>query len=55
MHIIFWCDLYQPVHLGVVGHGLQSFDAKDLAQFLNYTTGEANTSITLRAWLGPQN
>ena len=39
-------SLYQPVHLGVVGHGLQSFDAKDLAQFLNYTTGEASTSIT---------
>ena len=39
-------SLYQPVCLGVVGHGLQSFDAKDLAQFLNYTTGETSTSIT---------
>ena len=39
-------SLYQPIHLGVVGHGLQSFDAKDLAQFLNYTTGEASISIT---------
>ena len=38
-------SLYQPIHLGVVGHGPQSFDAKDLAQFLNYTTGEASTSI----------
>ena len=38
-------SLYQPVCLGVVGHGLQLFDAKDLAQFLNYTTGEASTSI----------
>ena len=39
-------SLYQPVCLGVVEHGLQSFDAKDLAQFLNYTTGEASVSIT---------
>ena len=37
---------YQHIHLGVVGHGLQLFDFKDLAQFLNYTTGEASTSIT---------
>ena len=33
-------SLYQPLHLGVLGCGLQSFDAKDLAQFLNYTTSE---------------
>ena len=39
-------SLYQPVSLKVVGHGPQSFDAKDLAQFLNYITGEASTSIT---------
>ena len=39
-------SLYQPICLGVVGCGLQSFDAKDLAQLLNYTTGEASTSIT---------
>ena len=39
-------SLYQPIHLGVVGCGPQSFDAKDLAQFLNYTTGEASASIT---------
>ena len=38
-------SLYQPISLGVVGHGPQSFDAKDLAQFLNYTTGKASTSI----------
>ena len=38
-------SLYKPISLGVVGHGPQSFDAKDLAQFLNYTTGEASTSI----------
>ena len=38
-------SLYQPVSLGVVGHGLQSFNAKDLAQFLNYITGETSTSI----------
>ena len=39
-------SLYQPISLGVVGHGPQSFDAKDLAHFLNYTIHEANTSIT---------
>ena len=39
-------SLYQPICLGVVGRGLQSFDAKDLVQFLNYTTSEAGTSIT---------
>ena len=38
-------SLYQHIHLGVVGCDLQSFDAKDLAQFLNYTIGEASTSI----------
>ena len=37
--------LYQPICLRVVGHGPQSFDAKDLAHFLNYTTGEASISI----------
>ena len=39
-------SLYKFISLGVVGHGLQSFDAKDLAQFLNYATHEASTSIT---------
>ena len=39
-------SLYQSVHLGVVGHGLQLFDVMDLAKFPNYTTGEASTSIT---------
>ena len=39
-------SIYQPIRLGVVGHSLQSFDAKDLVQFLNYTTGEASSSIT---------
>ena len=38
-------SLYQPIHLGLVRHGLQSLDAKDLAQFLNYTTHKASTSI----------
>ena len=52
MHIIIWC--YFSIHLGVVGHGLQSFDAKDLAQFLNYTTGEASTSITQEPGQGPK-
>ena len=45
-------SLYQPIHLGVVGHGLQSFDAKDLAQFLNYTTGKGSTPITLEPGWG---
>ena len=39
-------SLYQPIHLGVVGHGLQSFYARDHVHFLNYTTGEVSTSIT---------
>ena len=39
-------SLYQPVHLGVVGHGPQSFDTKDLAQFLNDATGKTSTSVT---------
>ena len=47
-------SLYQPISLGVVGHGPQSFDAKDLAQFLNYVTGEANTSITQESGQGPE-
>ena len=47
-------SLYKPVCLGVVGHGLQSFDAKDLAQFLIYTTGEASTSIAQEPGQGPK-
>ena len=39
-------SLYQPISLEVVGHGLQSFHAKDLAYFPNYTSYEASTSIT---------
>ena len=39
-------SLYQPISLGVVGHGLQSLNAKDLAQFLNNATCEASTSVT---------
>ena len=39
-------SLYQSISLGVVGHGLQLFYNKDLAHFLNYTTGEVSTSIT---------
>ena len=46
MCTLVWVDLYQGVCLGVVGHGPQSFDTKDLAQFLNYTTDEASASIT---------
>ena len=38
--------LYHTISLGVVGCGLQSFYIKDLAHFLNYTTGEVSTSIT---------
>ena len=47
-------SLYQPVSLGVVGHGLKSFDAKDLAHFLNYTTHEASTCITQEPGWGPK-
>ena len=47
-------SLYQPISLGLVGHGLQSFDAKDLAQFLNYTTHEASTSIAQEPGWGPK-
>ena len=47
-------SLYQPISLGVVGHGLQSFDDKDLAYFLNYTTDEASTSITQEPGWGPK-
>ena len=38
-------SLYQLVNLGVVGHSLQSLDAKDLTQFLNDATGKARTSV----------
>ena len=51
-HLVW--SLYQPVSLGVVGHGLQLFDAKDLAQFLNYITGEASTSIAQEPGWGPK-
>ena len=47
-------SLYQPISLGVVGHGLQSFDAKDLAQFLNYITSKASTSIAQDPGQGPK-
>ena len=39
-------SLYQPISLGVVGHGPQLFYTKHLAHFLNYTTREVSTSIT---------
>ena len=32
VHNCLVLSLYQPIHLGVVGHGLQSSDTKDLAQ-----------------------
>ena len=47
-------SLYQPVYLGVVGHGPQSFDTKDLAQFPIYITSEASTSITQEPGQGPK-
>ena len=44
-------SLYQAIYLWVVGHGPHSFDAKDLAHFLNHTTSEDSTSITQEpAW-----
>ena len=55
MHIIVWCDLStSPISMGVVGHGPQLFDAKDLAQFLNYATHEASTSIAQEPDHGPK-
>ena len=39
-------SLHQPISLGEVGHGPQSFYTKDLAHLLNHTTGEASTPIT---------
>ena len=47
-------SLYQPISLGVVGHGPQLFDAKDLAQFLNYATSEASTPIAEEPGWGPK-
>ena len=47
-------SLYQLISLGVVGHGPQSFYAKDLAHFLNYTTCEASTPITQELGQGPK-
>ena len=47
-------SLYQAICLGMVGHGPQSFDAKDLAQFLNYTTSEASTSTAQEPGRGPK-
>ena len=47
-------SLYQCISLGLVGHGPQSFDAKDLAHFLNYATHEASTSITQEPGQGPR-
>ena len=39
-------SLYQAIGWWVVGHGLQLFDTKDPAHFLNYTTSEARTPST---------
>ena len=47
-------SLYQPISLVVVGHGLLSFDAKDLAQFLSYITSEASTPVTQEPGWGPK-
>ena len=47
-------SLYQPISLGVVGCGLQSFDANDLAEFLNYATHETSTSIAQEPGQGPE-
>ena len=47
-------SLYQAIGLWVVGCGPQSFDAKDLAHFLNHTTSQASTSITQEPGQGPK-
>ena len=54
MHNHLVQSLYQAIGLWVVGHGPQSFDAKDVAHFLNYTTSEASTSITEELGQGPE-
>ena len=55
MCIIIWCSLStSPLVLGMEGCSLQSFDAKDLAQFLNYITSEASTSIAQEPGQGPK-
>ena len=38
----------------MVGHGLELFDAKNLAHYLNYKTHEASTSITQEPGWGPK-
>ena len=53
-HDCLMLSLFQPISLGVVGHGPQLFDAKDLAQFLSYTTSEAGTSIAQEPGQGPE-
>ena len=47
-------SLHQAISLWVVGCGLQSFYAKDLAHFLNHTTHEASTSIAQEHGWGHQ-
>ena len=47
-------SLYQPVSLEVVGHGLQSLIAKDLARFPNNVAGKTSTSITQEPGQGPE-
>ena len=47
-------SLYQAIGLWVVGHGPQSFDAKDIAHFLNHTTSEASTPITQKPGWDPE-
>ena len=47
-------SLYQAIGLWVIGHGLQSFDAKDLTHFLNHTTSEASTPIIQEPGQGPE-
>ena len=47
-------SLYQAIGLWVVGHSLQTFDAKDLAHFLNHTTSEDGTPINQKLGWGPR-
>ena len=55
MCIIIWCNISTSLLvLGVVGRGLQSFDAKDLAQFLNNITGETSTCMAQEPGWGPR-
>ena len=54
MHNHLVQSIYQPISLGVVGHGPQSLNAKDLTQFPNNAAGKASTSVTQEPGQAPK-